>query len=519
MHCSGLGLSALQIDIWELRRRNTSYERIKQIHPKLGPHNITIMTCLRRTALRLYWDLKFAGGNDGYLSETDEARLVEICQEQAAEFHPMTTFDVCVLAKALKEERQRTAKLELKSMSCPFMAAKIETEAKPPSRPWVNDLCQRHGIQLASRREIEQSRLRAGQFDDLKSFLDSIKGTLEDVPDPLLFNADETMLSAKRAYKCLAGDDNPGALAVAPQRKQHITAMVTVSYVGERIPMFLVLSNLRDLPASLARFSSRAWFGASSNGWMTRFLFLDWAICFCHWLEGYRSRLGGSFLSAPAALILDGHTTRLNPAALWYFRLHNVRVIILPAHSSHITQPFDVGIATSFKNEFKRALSRLFSQFDEPTADELRFVSILAAIEAHDNAVSILSAMGAFRRAGLRPLDPDELLNSTYVIRDPIPGLQRAPSRGFSISGKVITEEIAEQLMTYLRERGRRPPNEETMVVPINLLALANRAMRRDLSEGQMFSPYPPNLIPQLPLPGPNPYPPMCLRRFPRRLG
>ena len=178
-----------------------------------------------------------------------------------------------------------------------------------------------------------------------------LRDLLQRISTSLLFNADETMLSAKRTYKCLPVDENPHAVTVEPPRTQHITAMVTLSAVGESVPLFLVLSNLQHLPNSPAGLHSRAWFASSSHGWMTRFLFLDWVVCFCHWLTAYRARLGG--LTSPAALIVDGHSTRLNPAALAYLMRHNVRPIILPAHSSHITQPFDVAVAASFKSPYQ----------------------------------------------------------------------------------------------------------------------------------------------------------------------
>ena len=502
-----IGLSVIQTAIWNLRRRKATYRQIRAVYPEVS-HNEQLMVCLRRTALRLFWDTNYQGGADPYLSETDELELIELCLDSASQFECLTTFDVTEAARALKENRIRTAIRELTEMDCRRLA-QIPTEVQPPSRPWVNDLCQRHGIRLATRREIETHRLRAGRFAELRTFLLDIDAAIRDVPSELLFNADETMLSAKRTYKCLTGDDNPQALSAAPPRKQHITAMVTVSGVGERVPLFLVLSNLQQLPDSLQGLTSRAWFGASANGWMTRFLFLDWVVCFCHWLTEYRARLGGRFLTSPAALILDGHTSRLNPAALTYLRQHNVRVVVLPAHSSHITQPFDVVVAAAFKSEFKKTMSRLLSDCADATADELRTCSVVAAIDAHDKALSLCTAQRAFRKTGIRPLNPDELLTNPYVHQG-AQAEREGAARGFSLSGRVITEQVIEDLRTYLLQRGRRRPNEETLGTIFNVMALQEHAQQRPIPEGRLFSPYP---IAPIFLPPPNP--PDMRRGFP----
>ena len=372
-----LGLSALQTAIWKLRRETkASYAAIRRAHPVLTA-NHQILVCLRRTALGLFWDLNYAGGTDPYLCPADEIHLIEVCTDCATQFECVTTFEVMEAARALKESRARIAITELTDMGCPALAQQIKTHVAPPSRPWVNDLCTRHGLRLATRREIERQRLCAGYFVELRDFLQRISTSLQDVPSELLFNADETMLSAKRAYKCLTVDANPQAVTLEAPRKQHITAMITLSAVGESVPPFLVLSNLQRLPNSLAGLHSRAWFASSANGWMTRFLFLDWVVCFCHWLTAYRARLGGRFLTSPAALIVDGHSTRLNPAALAYLMRNNVRPIILPAHSSHITQPFDVAVAASFKSEFKKTMAQLMADREDATADELRYGLLL----------------------------------------------------------------------------------------------------------------------------------------------
>ena len=69
--------------------------------------------------------------------------------------------------------------------------------------------------------------------------------------------------------------------------------------------------------------------------------------------------------AARALLILDGHASRINFSALEYLSRACCDVIILPAHTSHITQPFDVAIASPLKNIYKQLLLKFTRQNKE----------------------------------------------------------------------------------------------------------------------------------------------------------
>ena len=104
-----------------------------------------------------------------------------------------------------------------------------------------------------------------------------------------------------------------------------------------------------------------------------------------------------------AILFLDGHSSRLCPAAIDYFQRHNVTVIILPSHTTHILQPFDICISSPLKTCFKKMLVRWKNLiFDEcnSESDRLRKITIISIIEAFSKTVTPFSSMQSFRKAG-----------------------------------------------------------------------------------------------------------------------
>lgn len=60
-------------------------------------------------------------------------------------------------------------------------------------------------------------------------------------------------------------------------------------------------------------------------------------------------------------LILDGHGSHLTPDFLLYAVEHNIVVLTLPAHTSHVLQPLDVGLFASLQRYYSDELDKLTS--------------------------------------------------------------------------------------------------------------------------------------------------------------
>jgi hypothetical protein len=113
--------------------------------------------------------------------------------------------------------------------------------------------------------------------------------------------------------------------------------------------LLIILSGVQHLPNELRHFASNASFTIQYSGWMTTYLFPIWAIYFAHGLSFYRAALPPALCSEWANLFIESHSSRINSEAVEYLNVHRVRLIILPAHTSHGLQPFDRVIAALFK--------------------------------------------------------------------------------------------------------------------------------------------------------------------------
>lgn len=490
------GQTRYQAAVWRLRAEGARYEDILAQFPMIGTH-ASLKTCLVRTALGLPWWPGHPGGNDPYLCSVDNTQLVTYLADHCDERNCLRTFEVLDAAQALKTLRNNSAIRLLKDLpDARTIGDEIDTQPDQPSRTWLNSFCLDNGFTLKKATEVETVRLRAAHRDNLVGWLVNMMGYFSNVDPRLLFNADETMMSSKRLYKAITNNDR----AVVQQEPpfQHLTAMVTVNPLGVDIPLFVILSGLMNLPVYLERFAPQVWFASSANGWMTKNLFTVWAINFCHWLSFYRETLPVNLRAATAVLVLDGHATRQNPAAIRYLLDHNILPIILPAHTSHVLQPFDVGCASPVKACFKKFLMRIAQH---PLVQEvgnatgaMRMATVWAFVEAAHRSVTPLNCCGAFSRSGLYPMNTVGIDQNPYVVPGLAPAVPQAAGR-LNINEKALDREVLQEIYDHQVAAGRNPMDRD-MVAPDPWVMQQLMMNERSLSIGRQLTYFHPLLTP-----------------------
>ena len=144
-------------------------------------------------------------------------------------------------------------------------------------------------------------------------------------------------------------------------------------------------------------------------------------------------------------LIVDGHSTRQNASLMKAFIDANIDVAILPAHTSHVTQPLDV----CFFSIFKRRLVPLIDYKHATTTAERRLALLKSAQLAFQSAACTYYIEKSFIRAGIIPLNRSKLLQSDCVLTTPkaeiiTPGIpKKKKSDLFKISNSILTDKVA----------------------------------------------------------------------------
>jgi hypothetical protein len=182
---------------------------------------------------------------------------------------------------------------------------------------------------------------------------------------------------------------------------------------------------------------------------MNRDGFLLFILHFINYMCIQRSKLSKEIRNLRGLLILDGHHSRACPVALQLLNIAGWDVLILPAHTTHLLQMFDVVLAWPFKAKFSEILIHL-QKNDTKTyrsaSAKSRYHAIRACISAWQAICTLDNCMTAAEATGIRPYDPNKVVASRFVspsrILDPASIVEALTSRRLNINDAIITDPI-----------------------------------------------------------------------------
>jgi hypothetical protein len=177
-----------------------------------------------------------------------------------------------------------------------------------------------------------------------------------------------------------------------------VTVIQAINANGDPIPSYIIFACKtihlnwfynRQLPANWK-------LDHSDNGWTTNDNILAWLK---HFDEHTRARIVGVW----RLLILDSHESHVSAQFDSYCKENKILCYYLPPHSSHITQPLDVGCFGPLKKYYGNELSRL-TRFGRVHITKHDFLE--AFLLAFKKAFIEKNIKSAFRATGLVPWDP-----------------------------------------------------------------------------------------------------------------
>jgi hypothetical protein len=234
--------------------------------------------------------------------------------------------------------------------------------------------------------------------------------------------------------------------AIQPGNREWATAICSIAADGHVVPPFLCVAG---------RFHLAAWYSGghipanwvvktTQNGWTDHDTGLEWLR---HFDQHTRVRQKGRH----RMLVLDGHESHINAEFDEYCKANDIVPLCLPSHSSHLTQPLDVGVFSPLKKAYGAQISFLArANITHITKDDF-FPAFRAAFEA---VFTEQNVKGGFRGAGLVPFNPDAVISKLDVkLRMPTPpGTSNGPSQPWvSQTPQTAAEAISQS--TFIKDR------------------------------------------------------------------
>ena len=381
-----------------------------------------IRTCLVRTALSQKWEKGQLTGSDPYLCNEDQQLLFVEITERAQITKAFNTITLLDEALRIKTARYQKGSSLLKALRCYTLASDFDSkEHNTPSRAWINGICSKAEAHLATVTYIDRNRFKSCSFDVIDTFFNMFTHVILNTPPELRFTADETMMDKTNGNKVIIPDTMKQYIEPQPPEIPHLTAMCATSVYGMKPPLFVIVSGLKNMPdeLKLAVNTGKIWLASTHSGWMTRWTFTLWAFHFVIWFLTCKDVMDKSFANKLGLVVMDGHMSRENPLALEILRDAGILVLILPPHTTHVMQMFDVGLAGALKKRFTQ-------YFNDYTKDEkyyipqnntatMRRIAIEAFMHAWDDIANPHNCASAAASVGLEPVDRSRPKTNPYV--------------------------------------------------------------------------------------------------------
>lgn len=336
--------------------------------------------------------------NSMKLLKTEEEVIVQHVLDLDARGFPPQLRDVKDMADSLLAERHRDPVGQ--NWAATFVKRQPELQVKFNRKyDYKRALCEDPEVIQDWFRLIENTKAKYGILDE-----DS-------------YNFDETgfvmgMISTGAVVTGSGRRGRPKALQQGD--REWVTNVQGVNAIGWAIPPFLIFPGKYHLSAWYKEDElPRDWvIVVSENGWTTNELGLQW-------LEHFDKHTKERTVGSHRLLILDGNES--HNSALFDKACKDKKMVTLcmPAHSSHLLQPLDVGCFAPLKKAYGRQAEELMrNQITHITKIEF-LPCFMAAFKA---AFTKRNIQGGFRGAGLVPLNPEAVISKLDVkLRTPSP--------------------------------------------------------------------------------------------------
>ena len=371
------------------------------------------------------------------------------CQEKADSLNCLKTHQAVKLLEQTVAEYNMQSYMIAGALGCPTVANKImerlsEIEISPQ---WFNKYLKDHGYSLMNPQTLQIERNKYCHENVLVQFIIMLRTNIHQCPF-LLFNADETASSFNRKGKIVVPN---GSFPSCEEDTLlgHYTMMCCCNAAGDAFKPFIILPSRQTFPPELNELGHKAYFASSPSGWMTSKLFLAWCVFFVHELQQYRIQItevleAQQQQNATTFLFLDGHRSRLNSQAIELLFQNNVSVIVFPSHTTHVIQPFDVGLAAPLKCYIKK-LSGTIPQFmvnisqGFNNAQRSRYFMAHTLIDAWQSVTSQRNIQSAWDKTGIYPINENRPRQNVLVRQTQPNDLMAPPARGIQINGMCIS--------------------------------------------------------------------------------
>lgn len=441
----------------DIKAANDAYEAALQNNTQISPsirriaeqHDVSHATLARRIN-GTSSPHKVAHTHQQVIKPIEEDALVDFIARHASMGHPPPPSMIIELADHLRRNR----------LSIESNHDELHNHIEPLGKHWIEKFRERHPqVATSWSRQLDRQRMEGTSKEVLEKWFREYKETLDKngYEDRYIFNMDETgyAVGASRSTRVMTvvekWVDGQGRRSAAELWKLHagkqgqewVSTLECVSGANTSLPPLVVFkadgpfhSHWRPQDNQLQEWG----FITSQNGWSNNFISTLWLkrhfVPLTNPPDPNQRRL----------LIVDGHGSHMTPQFVAICIANCIDLLVLPSHTSHITQPLDVGPFSTLKAELVHSVDKI-AQYNPGTIAKATWLAALAA--ARENTMTERYIRTGWKKTGLIPFDPSQVKPPTKHQSQATPGhtpLARTPLSSLSSQNSEFMRENGQNL-------------------------------------------------------------------------
>lgn len=271
-----------------------------------------------------------------------------------------------------------------------------------PGDSWYYGFLSRHQ-NLTQRLSENIKRSRAAvSINILNSYFDNLADSLKDVPPENILNYDESgFVDDPGRNKVVVRKKSKHAERVLDFSKTNTSVMFCVSGSGETLPPYIVYKADHLWSTWTEGGPPNTRYNRSKSGWFDQAIFEDW---FLSLALPYLKKLEG-----PKVLLGDNLSSHISIKVLRECQENDIRFVLLPPNSTHLTQPLDVSCFRPIKGAWRKLLKAWKTRNRGPLRKDM-FPQLLRKTLEKVGATQPETVKSGFKTTGLIPLDRNAVL-------------------------------------------------------------------------------------------------------------
>lgn len=285
-------------------------------------------------------------------------------------------------------------------------------QGRLPNKDWPQASYKRHPELKAARvRAIDWQRHEKNIRAKVENWFEVMDKQLSErgVLQENVYNMDETgvLLSDLTTMKVLVSRSDAQSRRGVGLRRIMITAVECILADGRCLPPLIIWPG-KTLQNTWISHDTPGWhYACSDKGYMNSKLNL-------HWVQNVfdpttRARAAGK----PRLLVIDGFNTHESLKVMTFCFENNIVLCRQPSHTTHLTQPCDVGVFSPLKTAYREQVDLLYRGGAE-TVNEAH--STLLYSRARDIALTSRNIRSGWSKTGLFPFNPRKVLDGMQEV-------------------------------------------------------------------------------------------------------